>query len=44
VTQASIVDSQLPGMNNATLEVAKKWTFAPAASSEARIVFTFSVQ
>jgi TonB family protein len=47
VTQASIVDSQLLEMNTPTLEAAKKWTFGPitgAASVEARIVFTFSVQ
>jgi TonB family protein len=47
VTQASVLDSQLPEMNAATLDAAKKWTFtptAPPASLEARIVFRFSVQ
>jgi len=47
VTQASIVDSQLPEMTAATLDAAKKWTFGPAAGRpafEARITFTFSVQ
>ncbi|HET9219130.1 MAG TPA: TonB family protein [Terriglobia bacterium] len=47
VTQASIVDSQLPEMSASTLDAAKKWTFSPAAGRppfEARIIFTFSVQ
>ena len=45
VAQASVVDSQLPDMNTATVEAAKKWTFAPGAGlTEARIVFTFTVQ
>jgi TonB family protein len=47
VTQAVLADSQLPEMNTSTLDAAKKWTFGPAAGrapTEARIVFTFSVQ
>jgi TonB family protein len=50
VTQAAIVESKLPEMNDATLNAAKKWTFrpvtgaAPASGVEARITFSFSLQ
>lgn len=44
VIQATVADSKLPEMNTATLDAAKKWTFAPGGASDARIIFTFSIQ
>jgi TonB family protein len=47
VTQVSIVESQLPEVNVATLAAVRKWTFklpTGTASADARIVFRFIVQ
>jgi TonB family protein len=47
VTQATLVDSQIPDMNAGAIDAVKKWTFQPltgAASVEVRIVFRFGVQ
>jgi len=52
VMQASVVESQLPEMNEASLTAVRRWTFSfpaggrgtPAGTTNARVVLKFSVQ
>jgi TonB family protein len=50
VTQVTVISSEIPEMNAATVDVLKRWTFAPiivgrgAIAHNARIVLRFTVQ